>query len=45
MFQDVLKPFDLQLLNQLLMFKQLLKYGEKKKRFFLKKWGKVSIYF
>ena len=45
MFQDVLKPFDLQLLKQLLMFKQLLKYGEKKKRFFLKKWSKVSIYF
>ena len=54
MFQDVLNPFHLQPLKQILRMynvykmyileKNLCNYDEKK-RFFIKKWGKVSIYF
>ena len=49
MFQDVLKPFHLQPLKNIkktyIVEKNLSKYDEKKKRFFLKKWDKVSGFF
>ena len=49
MFQDVVKPFHLHPLKQILkkhiLEKNLSKYNERKKIIFLKMWGKVSIYF
>ena len=49
MFQNVLKPLLVALKTNIkktcILEKDLSKYDEKKKRFFLKKWGKVSIYF